>query len=230
MKKMDYEIIFRSGKISVKHKNYNRNIRIERAFGKDYSVERIKTRIVEENDTRIPFIEAYKLKGTSNKYKGTYKKSKKKAKGFIALYYHYCFLLKVFPNTKNVNKRLPASIRADIKIMDKYSEEAKFLNLNNLNTKDELNSYKENINIELNNILSERESLWRYRKFENTPEKKKLICNQIAELNYKIENIRKELRLIEDIEDRIPKIKENLQEMNKEEKNRKEKNKDEYIK
>ena len=114
--------------------------------------------------------------------------------------------------------------------MDKYSEEAKFLNLNNLNTKDELNSYKENINIELNNILSERESLWRYRKFENTPEKKKLICNQIAELNYKIENIRKELRLIEDIEDRIPKIKENLQEMNKEEKNRKEKNKDEYIK
>ena len=230
MKKMDYEIIFRSGKISVKHKNYNRNIRIERAFGADYSVERIKTRIVEENDTRIPFIEAYKLKGTSNKYKGTYKKSKKKAKGFIALYYHYCFLLKVFPNTKNVNKRLPASIRADIKIMDKYSEEAKFLNANNLNTKDELNSYKENINIELNNILSERESLWRYRKLENTPEKQKLICNQIAELNFKIESIRKELRLIEDIEYRIPKIKENLEEKNKEEKSRKEKNKDEYIK
>ena len=42
------------------------------------------------------------------------------------------------------------------------------------------------------------------------------------ELNFKIENIRKELRLIEDIEYRIPNIKENLEEKNKEEKSRQE--------
>jgi hypothetical protein len=230
MKKLDYEIIFRSGKISVRHKKYNRNIRIERAFGEDYSIERIKQRIIEEETTRIPFIDAYKFKGTSKKYKGTYKKSKKKAKGFIALYYHYCFLLKVFPNTKNINKRLPASIRADVKIMDRYSEEAKFLNSNNLNTDIELNNYKENITNDLTKLLSERESLWRYRKLEQDQEKQKSICNQISDINFKIENIRKELRLVEDIEKRIPKMKENLKELKKEKKERKEKNKDEYIK
>jgi hypothetical protein len=139
-------------------------------------------------------------------------------------------LLKVFPNTKNINKRLPASIRADVKIMDRYSEEAKFLNSNNLNTDIELNNYKENITNDLTKLLSERESLWRYRKLEQDQEKQKSICNQISDINFKIENIRKELRLVEDIEKRIPKMKENLKELKKEEKERKEKNKDEYIK
>jgi hypothetical protein len=139
-------------------------------------------------------------------------------------------LLKVFPNTKNINKRLPASIRADVKIMDRYSEEAKFLNSNNLNTDIELNNYKENITNDLTKLLSERESLWRYRKLEQDQEKQKSICNQISDINFKIENIRKELRLVGDIEKRIPKMKENLQEMKKEEQERKEKNKNEYIK
>jgi hypothetical protein len=114
--------------------------------------------------------------------------------------------------------------------MDRYSEEAKFLNSNNLNTDIELNNYKENITNDLTKLLSERESLWRYRKLEQDQEKQKSICNQISDINFKIENIRKELRLVEDIEKRIPKMKENLKELKKEKKERKEKNKDEYIK
>lgn len=230
MKKLDYEIIFRSGKISVRHKNYKRNIRIERAFGEDYSIENIKQRIIEEEATRIPFIEAYKLKGTSNRYKGIYKKNKKKAKGFIALYYHYCYLLKVFPNTKNVNKKLPASIRADVKLMEQYSEQAIFLNENKLDTKEDLKKYKEQTTCILNEQLSKRESLWRYRKLENNSNKQKQICNEISIINSEIKDLRKKIRFIEDIESRIPKMKENIQEMKKEELDRKEKNKDEYIK
>lgn len=230
MKKLDYEIIFRSGKISVRHKNYNRNIRIERAFGEDYSIENIKKRIIEEESTRIPFIEAYKLKGTSNRYKGIYKKNKKKAKGFIALYYHYCYLLKVFPNTKNVNKKLPASIRADVKLMEQYSEQAIFLNENKLDTKEDLEKYKEQTTCILNERLSKRESLWRYRKLEENSNKQKQICNDISIINLEIKDLRKKIRLIEDIESRIPKMKENIQEMKKEEQDRKEKIKDEYIK
>ena len=230
MKKLDYEIIFRSGKISVRHKNYKRNIRIERAFGEDYSIENIKKRIIEEEATRIPFIEAYKLKGTSKSFKGVYKKNKKKSKGFIALYYHYCYLLKVFPNTKNVNKKLPASIRADVKLMEQYSEQAIFLNENKLDTKEDLKKYKEQTNCILNEQLSKRESLWRYRKLEENFNKQKQICNDISIINLEIKDLRKKIRLIEDIESRIPKMKENIQEMKKEEQDRKEKIKDEYIK
>lgn len=230
MKKLDYEIIFRSGKISVRHKNYKRNIRIERAFGEDYSIENIKKRIIEEEATRIPFIEVYKLKGTSKSFKGVYKKNKKKSKGFIALYYHYCYLLKVFPNTKNVNKKLPASIRADVKLMEQYSQQAIFLNENKLDTKEDLEKYKEQTTCILNERLSKRESLWRYRKLEENSNKQKQICNNISIINLEIKDLRKKIRLIEDIESRIPKMKENIQEMKKEEQDRKEKIKDEYIK
>ena len=48
MKKLDYEIIFRANKISIRKEPYKRNIRIERRFGEDYSIDNIKRRIIEE--------------------------------------------------------------------------------------------------------------------------------------------------------------------------------------
>ena len=57
MKKLDYEIIYRANKISIRHKNYNRNIRIERRFGEEYTIDNIRKRILEEKSIRVPFIE-----------------------------------------------------------------------------------------------------------------------------------------------------------------------------
>ena len=47
MKKNNYEVINRYGKLSVRNLNKNRNIRIERQFGKDYTIDRINERIIE---------------------------------------------------------------------------------------------------------------------------------------------------------------------------------------
>ena len=57
MKKLDYEIIYRANKISIRKEPYKRNIRIERRFGENYSIENIKRRILEEQAVRVPFIE-----------------------------------------------------------------------------------------------------------------------------------------------------------------------------
>ena len=57
MKKLDYEIIFRANKISIRKEPYKRNIRIERRYGENYSIENIKRRIIEEQAVRVPFIE-----------------------------------------------------------------------------------------------------------------------------------------------------------------------------
>ena len=46
MNKMDYEVTERYEKLSIRHKNYKRNIRIERRFGDDYTIENIKKRIL----------------------------------------------------------------------------------------------------------------------------------------------------------------------------------------
>ena len=58
MKKSDYEIILRAGKISIRKSPYKRNIRIERRFGEDYTIDNIKRRILEEQAIRVPFIES----------------------------------------------------------------------------------------------------------------------------------------------------------------------------
>lgn len=41
MKKLDYEIIFRANKISIRKEPYKRNIRIERRYGENYSIENL---------------------------------------------------------------------------------------------------------------------------------------------------------------------------------------------
>ena len=43
MKKINYEIIERYGKLSVRHINMKRNISIERQFGEDYTIDKLIT-------------------------------------------------------------------------------------------------------------------------------------------------------------------------------------------
>ena len=60
MRAMDYELTYRGQNIlSVRRDPYKKNIRVERNFGKDYSIQRIKERIETEQEKRIPFIEEY---------------------------------------------------------------------------------------------------------------------------------------------------------------------------
>ena len=59
MEKMHYLIYERSGKLSIRHKDTKRNIRIERRFGENYTIENIKRRILNETEIRVPFVEEY---------------------------------------------------------------------------------------------------------------------------------------------------------------------------
>ena len=93
MRAMDYELTYRGQNIlSVRRDPYKKNIRVERNFGKDYSIQRIKERIEIEQEKRVPFIEEYGVK--KKKYTP---KIKQKHKGLYGLFLHYCYLLKVFP-------------------------------------------------------------------------------------------------------------------------------------
>lgn len=215
MKKLDYEIIFRAGKISLRKEPYQRNIRIERRYGENYSIENIKRRILEEKSVRVPFIEnVYNYKKIKYPFAKRHKRAK--AKGFIALYYHYCYLLKVFPN--NIpQQRLPASIRADVSRMEELSNEARFLYVNNIKTIDNLTNYKDETNFKINELLSQRERLWAKRKLSKDVNEMHKIAEEIASLNDKIIKLRKKVELCEDIKTRIPKINENLDELDTQE-------------
>ena len=201
MKKLKYEVINRSGKLSVRPVDRKRNIRIERAFGEDYSIQNITKRIFETEEIREPFPEARVIK---EKRKYTYKSrtnpfiKKKKVKGIRALYLYYCYLFRVYPQKPRVNTRrvISKELREEIKKMDKISNEAEFLHQTGIQTEEELLKYKSSS-----------------------------ITNK-NELTKEIDKLKYEQEMIEDIESRIPQMKQNIKELEGKEKSKQEKSKE----
>ena len=114
--------------------------------------------------------------------------------------------------------------------MEKYSNEAKFLSKTKIDTYKELILYKEKLQKEITEVTSKREKLWKSNSKSKNANEKTNNFNLIANLNQDMDSMRAELKLCEDIELRIPKIKDNLQELRDKNKVRKEKEKNEYIK
>ena len=215
MKRLDYEVTIRANKISIRKEPYKRNIRIERRYGEAYSIENIKKRILEEQAVRVPFIEnVYNYRNVNYPFAKRHKRAK--TKGFIALYYHYCYLLKVFPNNV-IQQKLPASIRADVSRMEELSNEAKFLYMNNIKTLDNLLNYRDETIYKINELLSQRERLWAKRKLSKDENESHKIAENISSLNDKIIKLRKKVEMCEDIKSRVLKIDHNLDELDKQE-------------
>ena len=194
MKAMDYELIYRANKLSIKRSPYKKNIRIERYFGSEYSIERITQRIEEEHIKKVPFIEEY---GINKKINANYYK-KRKPKGFYALYIHYCYLLKVFLQKYPYQKLSPA-IRADVRKMEDISNETKLLVRNNLKTDEQFFLFKEEKEKRLNDLMDQRSKLWYKHKKSKSKQEKDEIREQINELNKEITSLRKEVVLCKDI-------------------------------
>ncbi len=211
MKAMDYELIYRANKLSIRRSPYKKNIRIERYFGSEYSIDRITQRIDEEHINRIPFIEEY---GVKSKHNANYYK-RRKPKGLYALYIHYCYLLKVFPK-KFPYQKLSPTIRADIAKMEEISKETRLLVSNNLKTDEQFFSFKEQKEKRLDNLMDQRSKLWYQHKKGNSKKEKEEIKTQIDELNKEINPLRKEVEQCKSILERSEKMKQNLLELSDE--------------
>lgn len=208
LKDMGYEVYFRANKISVIRYPYKRNIRIERAFGEEYSIENIKNKIFSRYPSREELIKP-KTYDKRLFYKGTLKKLRK-PKGIIALYYYYCYLLKVYPK-KNLNYKLTPEMRKAVKKMDKYSEQLRFIckykleNINDIDKKQE----------ELQKILNTRNRLYYKRQKLDNESEKDGITKKIISVTSAIEKVRKEIKLCDEVADNSRKMKEQIKEMEK---------------
>ena len=227
MKAMDYELYYRANKLSIRRSPYKKNIRVERSLGEEYSIDKIKERILTTEAVRIPFIEVYSNKNKTNNKVNT--KLKKRYSGIRGLYLHYCYLLKVFPK-KYPYKQLPPSIRIDVKKMEQISQETRLLVSKELNTYEQFFSYKKEVEYKLEDLLNKRTNLWyQYRKSKAKEDKEKIRVD-IAKLNKKINPLQKEEQLLKGIEERTPKLEKNIEEFTKEENERKESEINEFIK
>ena len=214
LKEMGYEVYFRANKISVRMYPHKRNIRIERAFGEEYSIENIQNKIC----SRYPSREEVIKPKTYDKrlfYKGSVKKLKK-TKGIIALYYYYCYLLKVYPK-KNLNYKLTPKMRAEVKKMDKYSEKIRFLCKYRIETLSDIDNVKENKQEEMKKLLNTRNRLYYKRQKLDNEGEKDVVTKEIISVTSTIEKVRKEIRMCDEVCDNARKMKAQIKEMKEKE-------------
>ncbi len=136
MNNLNYETILRSGKLSIRNNNYKRNIRIERYFGEDYSINNIKKQIL---GVYLPEKQSY--------YRNYYQRDntldflfKMNSKG-LALSYLKCLkIMNEYP-TYTRKCRLSNSIKEEVARMDSFSKETILLVTNHIETEEDLNKY-----------------------------------------------------------------------------------------
>ena len=208
---MGYNYYYRADKLSVRREPYKRNIRVERAFGEEYSVENIRQRII-ANDF-IPKQKINPYKRTTLKFYGRKSIFRKayKPKGIIALYYYYRFLLGLYPK-HNMQHKLTPKMREEVKKMDRYSEKIRFLCKYKLETLDNVDELKARKLREKQDILNTRNRLYYKRgKVDNETEKSK-ITKQIIAVTTELKRVKKEIKMCDEVTDNVPSMKGQIRE------------------
>lgn len=214
LKNNNYTVENRYGKLSIRNNKYKRNIRIERYFGEDYSIDNIKQRIIEErfdysyvNDEYITF----------NRY---LKNHNYKHKGIIGLYKYYCYLLKIYPVKKSY---YPSVLKEDLEQLEKYNKINVFIDKYDIHDDIEFNKIEAILLEEQNDKFRSRQNLRQEYKKNKSSETLK----NIKILNNEINDINDELNICYLIKNNQKHIDENIKKLEKE---RKEIDKNESIK
>lgn len=209
LRKRGYEV--KVGKdISVRPPGKERFVRLERNFGEDYSYDGIRKRILAQFKRERPLPEPER-KVRRARLRGDFKNTKK-VTGFRALYFHYCYLLGIFPkNQPKHNKRLHFLLREDLAKLDAISEETKLLVRNRIDTVEQLSSYKEGLEAKIESLTADRKALYRKQRtvsVKTDDDALARVKEQITAISNELSVLRKEVRLCEDIAIRSGVIKE----------------------
>ena len=207
---MNYTVTNRYGKLSVRRNDYKRNIRIERFFGEDYSIENIKDRIQNTQKNNLAYIE----ESLQQKYQ-VKPKEKKKYHGLVGLYRYYCYLLNVYPNNIRRYKLTPA-MRLDVNKMEEISKEAILLDKEGIDTVEDFKKVRLDKLNKITELQNSKSKLWYQYKKSTSIVDKNNIKNQIDMLSVEIKPLREDLKLLNNIEKRKNNIQENINEYERE--------------
>ena len=212
--------------ISVRPPGKPRFVRLARNFGDDYTLEGIRRRILEQSRAARPLPEPAP-KRKQYRVSGNWK-DRKKVTGFRALYFHYCYLLGVFPKEKQQNrKRLHFLLREDLIKLEAITQEARLLGTHRIDTAQQLSSYKDGLEAQIKQITAQRKSLYKKQRsvaVKSDEGKAAEVRESISKLSSQLAALRREVKLCNDIALRSGIILEHIQmEKAKEQSVRKEK-------
>ena len=213
---MGYEVKV-GADISVRPKGKERFFRLGRNLGENYTPTGIRRQLLEQSRPE----REYHPQPRKVKFHGQVKPARK-ATGFRALYYHYCYLLGIFPrNKRRLPRRVPPALREELLRGERFSQEVRLLSQYKIDTMERLEAHQGKVEDNLKGLLSQRDVL--YHEFrtvavQSDPERKDRVKQEISTLTGQIKKLRKEIALCQDIALRSEKMRERLQAVQIEEK------------
>lgn len=177
--------------IALKAPEMERYIRL-RSLGKGYGEDEIRKQILRPKIQRV-------YQSYSEKY------PKKKLTGLQALYYSYLYRMGVL---KKRPKRIPYTVRADIRKLDERIRQIEFLQKEDITTRDQLSAYRKPLQEQVTELLKERRKLYR-----SEPESKRL-----GEITMQLKELRGKIKLTVQIEKHSLEIEERLRAVEEQEK------------
>ena len=208
IQQMGYEVKV-GADISVRPKGKERFFRLGRNLGETYTPAGIRRQLLEKSRPEREF----RPQPRKVKFHGQMKPARK-ATGFRALYYHYCYLLGIFPrNKRRLPRRVSPALREELLRGERFSQEVRLLSQYKIDTAEQLEAHQGKVQSALGERISQRAALYRQIRtvaVQSDPERKDRVKQEISTLTGQIKNLRKEVALCEDIAQRSEKMRENL--------------------
>ena len=205
MENLGYVVSTNHKYISVLHPKAKRMIRLK-SLTRDnlYSEENIMKRIL-NNSMFIDFSD------NTSKIKCEYYNGKaRKPHGFQALYFKYLYVLGAMESSNLKKRHVSPLLREDLIYLDKITNENTFVGKHNLETIEDVLAFKVSLNKEIESWMNQRKSIYNKIKRTRDPNLKKQLEMDRDTLTSKIAHGKKEIKICEDIEKRVPNIEKKL--------------------
>lgn len=211
LEEMGYEFKFysKNGKPlerpSLKPKNAQKYFRFDN-LGEGYSVDEISDRILENIRRKDPFPEETKEK--VQKYRTDYP-PRPKAKGLAALYYYYCYELKIIVRYPASVKQVSFFMREDIRKLEQLDEQVRLLGENKIETYEDLKKFREKCGTEKVELMDLRHELRnKLKRMIRAGDEAAILSvkEEIAAVTDKLQKLNNDLGICDKVEERAERI------------------------
>lgn len=187
---------------TIKGKGDERPIRLYR-LGDEYTKDRITQRLIENRDS-IDFVPFQPKSCRPKQYRLTTRSDRiGRMGGLYGLYLYYCYRLSYLPRYRagqQNNARVHYLFKEDLMKIDELTKQVTLLGKHHIGTSEQLFSYKRSVEEQIKTLTADRTHLRNeIRKVNRTDAELSQARTSISALSEKLKELRREVKLCEDI-------------------------------
>ena len=189
---------------------WKKPIRIHQ-LGDDYTRERIERRIY-ENDPSVRTERVRQQYHRSNHYNLRRRIDRIMGRsGLEKLYLRYCYELGYLPKYQQNPTKLHILLKEDLLKCDQYSEQAKLLSKYHVNTDEDLSQLMEKIEDKMQSVSAGRDEMRKVSRRNIPIAQIDAARDKVTELTAELRELRKELKVCSQVQERSDHVRENLE-------------------